>query len=130
MTSANSATASVSAKPRSTLPNTRGAASGCARAGDEAAEDVADADADAGEGDGGKASADELGCRSVHGNILSRCRVVFCSLKATPSVRLNVDGVVEIQAGQDREDIGLQESDQQLETGEDDDEGVAAPSRR
>src|SRR5262250_1567530 len=44
-------------------------------AGDEAAEDVADADADAGEGDGGKAGANELcGCW-IHGSspsLLSR----------------------------------------------------------
>src|SRR5476651_554541 len=41
------------------------------RARDEAAEDVADADAHARESDGGEAGADELGCRSVHGSVLS-----------------------------------------------------------
>ena len=72
------------------------------RARHEAAEDVADADADAGEGDGGEAGADELGCRSVH-----------CT-KSLSSIVRQMDGVVEIEAGQDREDVGLQEGDQQF----------------
>ena len=62
MTSANSAMASVSAKPSSRLPNCPGAAAGLRSAPREAAEDVADADADADERDGGEAGADQLGC--------------------------------------------------------------------
>ena len=55
--------ASASAKPSSTLPNFRRRGRIAQRAGDEAAEDVADADAHAGEGDGGEAGADQLcGC--------------------------------------------------------------------
>ena len=36
---------------------------------------------------------------------------------------MQVQRVVDVQAGQDREDIGLQKGDQNLKAGEDDDEG-------
>ena len=57
MTSANSAIASVRAKPSSTLPNNFGAA---ARSGDIIAEDDADTDARAGDADGGEAATNEF----------------------------------------------------------------------
>jgi hypothetical protein len=58
MSSANSATASVSAKPRMPIGKT---------AGDQRGEDVADAKANAGQGDDGETGPEGLRGENVHG---------------------------------------------------------------
>src|SRR5476649_1097282 len=127
MTSANSATASVSAKPSSTLPNTRGAASGLRSAPETKLPKMLPMPtptparamvARPAPMSLAAAPSMELSFQGVESS---------CGWKATPSVT-HVDGVVEIEAGEDREDIGLQESDQQFEAGEGDDEGKRRPA--
>src|SRR5471032_2923427 len=127
MTSANSATASVSAKPRSTLPNTRGAASGLRRAPETKLPKMLPMPT--------PTPARAMVARPAPMSLAAAASMELsfqgvessCGWKATPSVT-HVDGVVEIEAGQDREDIGLQEGDQQLEAGEGDDEGKRRPA--
>src|SRR5476651_1770330 len=126
MTSANSATASVSAKPSSTLPNTRGAASGLRSAPETKLPKMlpmpTPTPARAMVARPAPMSLAAEASMEISFRVSSRVEE-----KAPPSVT-QVDGVVEIQAGQDREDIGLQESDQQFEAGEGDDEGKRRPA--
>src|SRR5471030_190443 len=127
MTSANRATASVSAKPRSTLPNTRGAASGLRSAPETKLPKMLPMPT--------PTPARAMVARPAPMSLAAEASMEVSfrvssrgwSWKAAPSVT-QVDGVVEIQAGQDREDIGLQESDQELEAGEGDDEGKRRPA--
>src|SRR3954464_1119663 len=115
MTSANSATASVSAKPRSTLPNTRGAASGLRSAPETKLPKMLPMPT--------PTPARAMVARPAPMSLAAEASIVL-----SPSLVMQMDGVVEIEAGQDREDIGLQESDQQLEAGEDHDEGERRPA--
>src|SRR5436190_5159448 len=114
MTSANSATASVSAKPRSTLPNTRGAASGLRSAPATKLPKMLPMPT--------PTPARAMVARPAPMSLAAEASIVV----VLPSVKMN--GVVEIEAGQDREDIGLQESDQELEAGEDHDERQRRPA--
>src|SRR5476651_565984 len=126
MTSANSATASVSAKPSSTLPNTRGAASGLRSAPETKLPKMlpmpTPTPARAMVARPAPMSLAAEASMEISFRVSSRVEE-----KAPPSVT-QVDGVVEIQAGQDREDIGLQESNQELEAGEGHDEGKRRPA--
>src|SRR5881628_4215977 len=115
MTSANSATASVSAKPRSTLPNTRGAASGLRSAPETKLPKMLPMPT--------PTPARAMVARPAPMSLAAEASIVL-----SPSLVMQMNGVVEIEAGQDREDIGLQESDQQLEAGEDHDEGERRPA--
>src|SRR5262245_37141726 len=127
MTSANSATASVSAKPSSTLPNTRGAASGLRSAPDTKLPKMLPMPT--------PTPARAMVARpapmslAAEASILNSFRVDETRLKreATPSVA-EMDGVVEIEAGQDREHVGLQEGDQQFETRQHNDEDERRPT--
>src|SRR6478672_11136312 len=114
MTSANSATASVSAKPRSTLPNTRGAASGLRSAPETKLPKMLPMPM--------PTPARAMVARPAPMSLAA------AGVMVVPSLVTEMNGVVEIEAGQDREDIGLQESDQQLEADEDHDEGKRRPA--
>src|SRR6476646_9328080 len=115
MTSANSATASVSAKPSSTLPNTRGAASGLRSAPATKLPKMLP-------------MPTPTPARAIVARPAPMSLAAEASMVLSPSLVMQMNGVVEIEAGQDREDIGLQESDQQLEAGEDHDEGERRPA--
>src|ERR1043166_4321406 len=115
MTSANSATASVSAKPRSTLPNTRGAASGLRRAPETKLPKMLP-------------MPTPTPARAIVARPAPMSLAAEASIVLSPSLVMQMNSVVEIEAGQDREDIGLQESDQELEPGEDHDERQRRPA--
>src|SRR6185369_11614572 len=115
MTSANSATASVSAKPSSTLPNTRGASSGLRSAPATKLPKMLP-------------MPTPTPARAIVARPAPMSLAAEASMVLSPSLMMQMDGVVEIEAGQDREDIGLQESDQQLEAGEDHDESERRPA--
>src|SRR6476620_2126339 len=115
MTSANSATASVSAKPRSTLPNTRGAASGLRRAPETKLPKMLPMPT--------PTPARAMVARPAPMSLAAEASIIL-----SPSLVMQMDGVVEVEAGQNREDVGLQESDQQLEAGEGHEEGERRPA--
>src|SRR3984893_18568775 len=115
MTSANSATASVSAKPSSTLPNTRGAASGLRSApATKLPKKVP--------------TATPAPARAMVARPAPMSLAAEASMGKLLSSGMEMDGVVEIEAGQDREHVGLQEGDQQFQAGEHDDEGKRRPA--
>src|SRR5688572_28183766 len=115
MTSANSATASVSAKPRSTLPNTRGAASGLRSAPATKLPKMLP-------------MPTPTPARAMVARPAPMSLAAEASMMIIPSLVMQMDGVVQIKAGQDREHVGLQEGDQEFETGEHDDEGERRPA--
>src|SRR6185312_8845048 len=127
MTSAYSATASVSAKPRSTLPNTRGAASGLRRAPCTKLPKIWPMPT--------PTPASAMVARPAPMSLAAEASILtvlssiesFCGWKATPSVT-RMEGVVEIEAGQDREDVGLQEGDDELQRIEREDEHDRRPA--
>src|SRR4051795_2789046 len=108
MTSANSATASVSAKPRSTLPNTRGAASGLRRAPETKLPKMLP-------------MPTPTPARAMVARPAPISLAAFASMVVSPFFRLvpwsmvHMDRIVEIDAGQDREDIGLEHGDADLQ---------------
>src|SRR3954468_6406666 len=101
MTSANSATASVSAKPRSTLPNTRGAASGLRRAPATKLPKMLP-------------MPTPTPARAMVARPAPMSLAAEASMEISFRLRsvMEMDGVVQIEAGQDGEHIGLQEGDQ------------------
>src|SRR5471032_1779300 len=115
MTSANRATASVSAKPRSTLPNTRGAASGLRSAPETKLPKMLPMPT--------PTPARAMVARPAPMSLAEATSMMIFLLSV-----MQMDGVVEVQAGQDREDIGLQEGDQEFQAGEDDDESQRRPA--
>src|SRR5262249_20069882 len=127
MTSANSATASVSAKPSSTLPNTRGAASGLRNAPCTKLPKMlpmptpTPASAMVARPAPMSLAAEASMLRSFRMSVSVGGRI------DAPSVA-EVQGVVEIEAGQDGEHVGLQEGGQQLEAGQHHDEGERRPA--
>src|SRR6478735_10557585 len=117
MTSANSATASVSAKPRSTLPNTRGAASGLRSAPETKLPKMLP-------------MPTPTPARAMVARPAPMSLAAEASMGSSFRGRsvMEMDGVVQIKAGQDREHVGLQEGDQQFEAGEHHDEGKRRPA--
>src|SRR3954467_11861724 len=117
MTSANSAPASVSAKPRSTLPNTRGAASGLRNAPETKLPKMLPIPT-------------PTPARAMVARPAPMSLAAEASMGSSFRLRsvMEVDGVVQIKAGQEREHIGLQEGDQQFQAGEDHDEGQWRPA--
>src|SRR5579864_9461911 len=115
MTSANSATASVSAKPRSTLPNTRGAASGLRRAPETKLPKMLP-------------MPTPTPARAMVARPAPMSLAAEASMKLILSSVMEMDGVVEIEAGENREHVGLQEGDQQLEAGQRHDERKRRPA--
>src|SRR6266853_2029912 len=97
MTSANSATGSVSAKPSSTLPKML-------------------------------PMPTPTPTRAMVARPAPMSLAAEASMEIVLSSVMEMDGVVEIEAGQDREHIGLQERDQQFQAGEHDDEGQRRPA--
>src|SRR5260370_37827098 len=115
MTSANSATASVSAKPSSTLPNTRGAASGLRSAPATKLPKMLP-------------MPTPTPARAMVARPAPMSLAAEASMEVVLSSVMQMDGVVQIKAGQDREHVGLQERDQQFQAGEHDDEGKRRPA--
>src|SRR5216683_3720773 len=121
MTSANSATASVSAKPSSTLPNTRGAASGLRSAPATKLPKMLPMPT--------PTPARAMVARPAPMSLAAEASMGFSfrvnrSVRvegATPSVEMasvEMNGVVEIEAGQDREHGGVQEGDEEFQAGQ------------
>src|SRR3990167_818226 len=115
MTRAPSATASVSAKPSSTLPHTRGAASGLRSAPETKLPKMLP-------------MPTPTPARAMVARPAPMSLAAEASMMIVPSLVMQVDGVVQIEAGQDREHVGLQERDQEFEAGEHDDEGKRRPA--
>src|SRR6187549_470347 len=115
MTSANSATASVSAKPRSTLPNTRGAASGLRSAPATKLPKMLP-------------MPTPTPARAMVARPAPMSLAAEASMILVLSSVMQMNGVVEIEAGQDREHVGLQEGDQEFKAVEHDDEGERRPA--
>src|SRR5216110_3470066 len=115
MTSANSATASVSAKPSSTLPNTRGAASGLRSAPEMKLPKMLP-------------MPTPTPARAMVARPAPMSLAAEASMEKFLSSVVEVDGVVEVKTGQNGKHVGLQEGDQQFEAGEGDDEGKRCPA--
>src|SRR5882757_9000085 len=123
MTSANSATASVSAKPSSTLPNTRGAASGLRSAPATKLPKMLPMPT--------PTPARAMVARPAPMSLAAEASisiVLFVYGVSDGWMSVEMNGVVEIKAGQDREHVGLQERDQQFQAGEHHDEGKRRPA--
>src|SRR5918996_3091501 len=118
MTSANSATASVSAKPRSTLPNTRGAASGLRSAPETKLPKMLPMPT--------PTPARAMVARPAPMSLAAEASISI-SFQSYGSV-MEMNCVVQVKAGQDREHVGLQERNQQFQAGEHDDEGERRPA--
>src|SRR3984893_12744401 len=82
------------------------------RRGQIVAEDGADADAGAAHADAGDAGTDHFCSLRIHGE------APFGWISGTGVSVARVDRIVEVDAGQDGKDIGLQEGDQQFQRGE------------
>src|ERR1044071_1007798 len=112
MTSANSATASVSAKPRSTLPNTRGAASGLRSAPDTKLPKMLPMPT--------PTPARAMVARPAPMSFAAAASMdrVLLSFESWVRSVMHVDRIVQIDAGQDGEDVGLQDDDTEFEAGQ------------
>src|SRR4030095_6368173 len=122
MTSANSATASVSAKPRSTLPNTRGAASGLRSAPETKLPKMLPMPT--------PTPARAMVARPAPMSFAAAGSMGLVLLSFEDGLRsvLHVDRIVQIDAGQDGEDVGLQDGDADLEAGQRHEQGERRPA--
>src|SRR4029077_15581254 len=121
MTSANSATASVSAKPSSTLPNTFGAAAGLRNAPATKLPKMLPMPT--------PTPARAMVARPAPMSFAAAgsMGLVLLSFDGLFSVT-HVDCIIQIDTGQDGENIGLQDGDADFEAGQRDDEGERSPA--
>ena len=82
---------------------------------EEVAEDVADAHGGEAHADAGEAGAEELESSRIHRDLLEVSDREGREDERAPDLVARVQRVVEVDAGQDREDVGLQEGDEELE---------------